>query len=160
MISEELILLVKKGFALSLDGIHGFAHWNRVLENGFKIADECGADKNIVELFTYLHDSKRTNNGFDAGHGGRAAAFARTLRGSLIHLNNEDFDLLEYACEHHTSGLTLAHVTIQTCWDADRLDLGRIGVKPDPKFLCTEIAKKPETIEWAYRRSRCMPNEW
>jgi uncharacterized protein len=159
MISEELIRLVKKEFALSLDDIHGLAHWNRVLENGLKIAGESGADKLIVELFTYLHDSKRTNNGFDPGHGKRAAAFARTLRGSLINLNNEDFELLEYACEHHTSGLTLAHVTIQTCWDADRLDLGRIGIKPDPKFLCTDIAKKAETIEWAYRRSRRMPNE-
>ncbi|MGO9117211.1 MAG: hypothetical protein ACLQPD_06315 [Desulfomonilaceae bacterium] len=40
-----------------------------------------------------------------------------------------------------------------TCWDADRLDIGRVGLKPVARKLCTEAAKKPEMIEWAYERS-------
>jgi uncharacterized protein len=41
-----------------------------------------------------------------------------------------------------------------TCWDADRLDLGRVGKRPSPRFLGTEYARRKDTIEWAYRRSR------
>jgi hypothetical protein len=33
-------------------------------------------------------------------------------------------------------------ITVQTCWDADRLDLPRVGIQPLPQFLCTEAAKK------------------
>ena len=40
-------------------------------------------------------------------------------------------------------------VTIQTCWDADRLDLWRIGIEPRPEYLYTEMAKKTEMIELA-----------
>ena len=44
-------------------------------------------------------------------------------------------------------------MTIQTCWDADRLDLGRVGMMPDPRFLSTEIAKRRDTICWADGRA-------
>ncbi len=126
----------------------------RVLENGWRIADLSGANREVVSLFAYLHDAKRRNNAVDPGHGKRGAAFARTLRGSLITLSDSDFDLLADACEQHTDGLTDSDVTIQACWDADRLDLGRIGVRPNPEFLCTDAAKRPEIIDWAYRRSQ------
>jgi len=33
-------------------------------------------------------------------------------------------------------------VTIQTCWDADRLDLGRVGIIPDPDRMCTGMGKQ------------------
>jgi uncharacterized protein len=36
---------------------------------------------------------------------------------------------------HHSEGAVHADPTVQTCWDADRLDLGRVGVMPDAKFL-------------------------
>jgi hypothetical protein len=44
--------------------------------------------------------------------------------------------------------------TVQTCWDADRLDLGRVGIKPHPDFLSPFAAK---LIEPAYRWSRGGP---
>ncbi len=28
--------------------------------------------------------------------------------------------------------------TIQSCWDADRLDLGRVGIIPNKRFLSDE----------------------
>ena len=34
------------------------------------------------------------------------------------------------------------HPTIGTCWDADRLDLGRVGIVPQPKFMSTAFAKE------------------
>ena len=45
-------------------------------------------------------------------------------------------------------------VTIQTCWNADRLDLGRVGIKPNPTYLGTAAARDQETIARAFARSK------
>lgn len=135
-------------------GIHGASHWGRVLENGLHVAAQNGADPQVVTLFAVLHDSRRVNDGHDPGHGRRGAELAQTLRGTLIPLNDDDFDRLYYACEHHTSGRTEGDLTVQTCWDADRLDLGRVGIWPDPRRLCTEHARHKPTIAWALQRSQ------
>ncbi len=65
----------------------------------------------------------------------------------------------------HTMGKTTGDVTVQTCWDADRLDLGRVGIRPHHKYLCTKAAKDAQMIAWAYHRSitNAVPaivNEW
>lgn len=154
IVTQELLKAVRCSFVLRLDGIHGEAHWKRVHENGLRLAERTGADTEIVALFAYLHDSKREDNGWDVEHGRRAAEFVHTLQGTLLSLPDEKLELLQYACAYHCDGLTEAGVTVQTCWDADRLDLGRIDIKPDPRYLCTEGAKDPEMLEWAFRRSQ------
>ena len=153
MISQDLMAVIEQGFALHLDGIHGKAHWARVRNYGLRLAERTGANPEVVELFAFLHDSKRMNDGHDPRHGARAAQFAASLRGSLLDLPESVFELLRFACEYHTNGLTEADVTVQTCWDADRLDLGRIGIRPDPRRLCTFAAKESATIEWAVAQS-------
>jgi uncharacterized protein len=154
MVPQDLISLVETGFALHLDGIHGRAHWARVRANGLRLTELTGANQRVVELFAILHDSKRLNDGRDPQHGARAAEFARGLLGSLVELSGAEFEILHYACAYHTSGMTEADITVQTCWDADRLDLGRTGIMPDPLRLCTDAAKEASMIEWAYRQSR------
>jgi hypothetical protein len=52
---------------------------------------------------------------------------------------------------HHSNGAVDADPTIQTCWDADRLDLGRVGIKPPARYLSLEAATH---IESAYNWSR------
>jgi len=42
---------------------------------------------------------------------------------------------------------------VQTCFDADRLDLGRVGKMPKTKYLCTDAGKSQEIIAWAHQRS-------
>jgi uncharacterized protein len=150
----KIIELVKQEFRIDWGGLHGGKHMARVLENGLRVADLSGANKEIVSLFAYFHDAKRFSNAVDPGHGKRGADFAKALRGSLVTLTDSDLELLSYACERHTDGLTEAEVTVQACWDADRLDLGRIGLRPNPEFLCTGAAKSPEIIKWAFRRSQ------
>jgi uncharacterized protein len=125
-----------------------------VLENGLHLAGLTGADEEIVSLFAILHDCRRTNEGEDYDHGQDAADFAQTLRGTLIHLDDDRFQLLYHACAHHTYGETKADITVQTCWDADRLDLGRVWIIPDPGKLCTEPAREPALIDWATQRAR------
>ncbi len=155
MISPELMTVVQNEFALDWDGLHGLYHWQRVREIGLRLARLTGANPTVVELFAFLHDAKRANNHRDPEHGARAAEFARSLQGSLIRLSDREFERLAFACRYHTNGLTEAHVTVQTCWDSDRLDLGRIGMTPDPRYLCTSAAREPEMIEWAMLQ--CQP---
>lgn len=154
MISKELIKLIKTEFALDWRGIHGVPHWSRVRINGLKLSEITGANEKIVELFAFLHDSKRKNESFDKNHGLRAAEFAREINDSLLFLNEKELDLLTFACTHHSEGLLTGDMTIQTCRDADRLDLGRVGKRPNPQYLCTEAAKNTEMIEWAFHRSK------
>lgn len=151
---RQLVELLRSDFALSWQGLHGLAHWQRVRQNGLRLARTTGANVQVVELFALLHDCKRISDRLDPDHGARAAEYARTLRGTWILLPDEDFGLLAYACRYHTDGWTQADVTVQTCWDADRLDLGRIGIRPDPAILCTAAAKEPSVLAWAWQRSR------
>jgi uncharacterized protein len=154
MISQRLLSEIRREFALPLDGIHGEPHWARVHENGRRLAQQTGADPQIVELFAYLHDSEREDDGWDQLHGPRAAEYVKSLHGSYLFLSDEELECLLYACAHHSDGLTEANITVQTCWDADRLDLGRIQIMPDAHYLCTPAAKDPAMIAWAYQRSR------
>ena len=105
-----------------------------------------------VQLFAVFHDSRRINEGQDDGHGERGADLAAELR-HLFTLSDADFDLLYEACARHTDGLVEGDITIQTCWDSDRLDLGRVGIVPAPKKLCTPAAKTWEIIKWADGRA-------
>jgi uncharacterized protein len=155
MPADLLLILhaVLVDYALPWGGYHGVAHWARVLENGLRLAEETGADLQVVRLFAVFHDARRINEGTDPQHGPRAAELARTLRGWLFDLPEPEFQLLHRACAGHTHERTHPDITIQTCWDADRLDLGRVGITPHPRYLCTEVAKRPATIEWADGRA-------
>lgn len=150
---KPILEIILKDYSLPLDGDHGVAHWARVLENGLKLAEETGADREIVQLFAVFHDSRRINEMTDPGHGPRAAEFVAELRGSAFELDDHAFRLLYLACEGHTHERTHPDVTIQTCWDSDRLDLGRVGITPHPSRLCTEVAKQPAMIKWADGRA-------
>lgn len=154
MISSELMKRIIRQYVLSLKGTHGISHWARVLENGRILARRTGAVIEVVELFAVFHDSERENEGWDSDHGLRGAEFAARLRGEHFDLPPREFDLLFTACGDHTRGKTAGDITIQTCWDADRLDLGRVGIAPDVQYLCTEPAKEATTRSWAEQRSR------
>lgn len=122
--------------------VHGPDHWRRVERNGLLLATRTGADIAVVRLFALFHDSRRENDGWDDGHGARGAEYAASLRGTVFHLADDRFELLHYACVWHTDGEHHADPTIGTCWDADRLDLGRVGIIPDPAFMSTEFGRE------------------
>jgi uncharacterized protein len=153
---KPIVHAILEQYWLPWDGTHGVARWARVLENGLRLAEMAGADIEVVQLFALFHDSQRVNEGTDVGHGYRGGGLAASLRGTHFHLSDERFDLLYLACAAHTDGLTEGNVTVQTCWDADRLDLGRVGIMPEPRRLCTRAAKKPEVLKWADRRGAML----
>lgn len=142
------------GYSLPLFGDHGIGHWGRVLENGQRLASLSGANLTVVQLFAIFHDSRRINEYDDPRHGTRGAALARELHGQFFQLSDSDLDLLTFACEHHTDMVTWPDATIQTCWDADRLDLLRVGIEPNPRYLNTTAAKSAEMLTWANTRAR------
>jgi uncharacterized protein len=145
---------VLEDYLLPPNGCHGVGHWARVLENGVRLSEETAANLNVVRLFAVLHDSRRQNESCDPEHGPRAAEFAAELRGTVFDLEDDEFHLLCRACSGHTHEKTHPDITIQTCWDSDRLDLGRIGITPHPSRLCTDIAKQPAIIGWADDRAK------
>lgn len=138
---------------MNLNGIHGFAHWQRVHENGLYLCRHIEADSRVVECFAYLHDCCRVWDGPNPAHGPRAAKFALEIR-EFLHLDDHAFALLQLACRGHERGKTSDNPTIGACWDSDRLDLGRVAIKTSPKYLSTEIAKRKSVLEWAHKRSR------
>ena len=145
---RQLEELVYAQFKLDINGIHGIKHWKRVQLIGRYLAKHTKADEEVVDLFAYLHDSKREDDNDDIYHGKRASVFVQELYNKRILTIREDqLKQLQFACEHHTnSAIKSKDITIQTCWDADRLDLWRLGIKPDPFFLNTEFAKQEKTI--------------
>ncbi len=149
----QILRRVLENYALRWDGIHGLTHWGRVLDNGLRLAPETGADPTVVTLFALFHDSRRENDGSDPHHGARGAEFGLSLRGSLFELDQRQAAQFEEACGYHTSGRTDGSATVRTCWDADRLDLPRVFITPDPAKLCTEAGRETVIRNWADDRA-------
>ena len=151
---SDLLKIVTKQFRLDPTSPHGPNHWMRVKRNGLELAERTGANKLIVELFAIFHDSCRVNDNHDKGHGKRGAKLAKKLhKMGCVPCSKDELDLLIRACERHTGGEIPDDITIATCWDADRLDLPRVGIAVIPDFLCTEQAKDPEFIELCRQRA-------
>jgi uncharacterized protein len=115
-----------------------------------KVGKAREADLLVVELFAFLHDSCRFDDYKDPLHGERGAEFAYGNNGKHFHLGSQQLDNLCFAIRHHSGGEVSTNATIQTCWDSDRLDLGRVGIIPSPRFLSEEASKIiDEAFDWS-----------
>ena len=123
---------------------HGVSHWQRVERNGILLSTENGCLRKGVRIkvilaFAYLHDKCRIDDWEDLEHGIRAAEMIQSIRKTVLKdLDNEEIDLLEKACRYHTTEHRTGNATIDICFDADRLDLERVGIIPDPERMATE----------------------
>ncbi len=157
-VPPDLIKQIRSQFRLDWHGVHGAPHWARVHRHGVYLAPRMGADIRVVELFAFLHDSQRENDYTDPGHGERAADYAQWLRQRrMFELEASAMELLQRACRGHSNGGTVEDVTVQVCWDADRLDLGRVGKRPDSRYLCTHAAQDPAYLAKALQWSQGAP---
>ena len=153
---EPLLAAVRERSTGIDSRIHGELHWRTVGANGLWLARSTErADSQVVFLFALLHDTMRLNDGYDPQHGHRAAAFAGELDAEgLLGIDQSQLDLLLHACAEHADGKVSTDPTIGSCWDADRLDLPRVGITPRPELFSTGIARngaKPpaESPAWA-----------
>lgn len=138
---------VIQNFKLDIDGDHGKYHWNRVYLNALMLSKHYSLDNDhFFALFALFHDSCRDNEFWDEKHGKHGGDYAKTFHNRGVFLTNNELDKLYFACANHTVS-DLSHpfskdIMVQICWDSDRLDLGRIGIQPDAKYLFTDYAKK------------------
>jgi uncharacterized protein len=157
-IDPSIYRYLKDQFRISWNGYHGGSHWARVKINGNILCDmheRRGHDvsRNVVDLFSILHDHQRVDEGQDFGHGQRAANELVSLRGKFFELPDAEFSALYRACVGHSDGGVHEELSVQICWDADRLDLARVGVIPNARYLCTQYAKRQDVIDAAIARS-------
>jgi len=141
--------------------IHGEDHWRKVAIVGRHLAAASPeADEELVVLFALIHDMRRENDDHDPQHGPRAALLARALNADFLGLEPARLDLLAEAIDGHTRMGPSADPTIGVCLDADRLNLWRVGITPDPRFLSTAFARRTETIAWAAGLNRAPAPDW
>lgn len=123
---------------------HGITHWQHVEAFGLAMADQCpAADRDVITWFAYLHDCMRGCEGVCMQHGPAAAKFINKIRKTyLSDLSDEQVRTLKMACRYHTSRRRTGNLTADICLDADRLDLPRVNITPDPKLMASDIGKK------------------
>lgn len=147
--APQFLSLVRKNLRVSIEGIHGIRHWERVYRIGSVLSNRTGADLQVVQAFAWVHDARRYTDGSDPGHGKRGAIFARQINDRFLHLTQDQLNILCIACTSHSGGDTTEDPTVGTCWDADRLDLARLSIEPDVGMLSTVAARDEEFICWA-----------
>jgi len=124
--------------------VHGPWHWEKVEKNALFLASNTpGSDKVVAQLFSLIHDTMRENEDEDPEHGHRSAAYAKELfdQGKL-EITEDQLAVLMEACKYHNDGKVTDDPTIGVCWDADRLDLTRVGIIPNPDLLSTKAGKE------------------
>ena len=156
LLCPKILSEIRGQFQLDWWGCHGVEHWARVLENGlFLCCGVAGARVDVVVSFALFHDACRENEYSDPEHGHRAALLAERYHGAgALRLDAPGLGLLMEACRGHDQGRVSADPTVGVCWDADRLDLARVGIVPSARFLSCAPARVAETIERCVAASR------
>jgi uncharacterized protein len=151
---NRIVQSILSEYRLNLRGTHGAWHWLRVRSNGLALAEATpAADREVVELFALLHDSQRFDEYEDIEHGKRAAEFVERLSAEgVITLGQARLKTLMKACAGHTIEVRSTDPTIGCCYDADRLDLSRLGDAPDDRFMSTVASADPELRRLAWGR--------
>ena len=129
---------------LHLHNNHGKVSGRPSFKNDEHLGLENGTIRNdinikVVRFFAYLHDKCRLDDWDDLEHGVRAADMLSTLKDTVLKdFTDEEIMLLEKACRYHTTVQRTGIPTVDVCFDADRLDLGRVGIVPNPMLMATE----------------------
>ncbi len=154
LLNEKIDFLTNSFFdekcSLDYNSIHGFNHSRNVKKIGNYLASKTGADKEVINCFSYLHDIGRQTEAEEPGHGEKSATLVnKYFNKEELKLSAEQYDKLIKAISNHDSSNGQSDdITTQTCWDADRLDLWRLNIIPDPDLLFTDIAKEDTTLDW------------
>jgi len=141
---DDVYYHARNVFKCDPTSVHGAQHWRNVESNGMQFCKRTGADLTVVRCFALLHDCCRKDDGADPKHGVRSAdrlsEFAKQLA-VLKGLDRDQMRLLDYAIRHHVAGKVSDDPTIGTCWDADRLELDRVGIVADERYMSTAMGK-------------------
>lgn len=136
---------------VTAESIHGPPHWRRVVRLALELARREGGDLLVAALFGACHDVARVHDGRDFEHGPRAAKEIHRTIAPRLDLSDDQLSCLLEAILRHTDGDISGDPTLGACWDADRLDLVRIGFDVDGALLSTAAAALPDVQEAAAR---------
>lgn len=153
---RNIIRKICDEYKLALHGEHGVNHWLRVLRNGLEIASRTeGVDEEVLFWFAFFHDSKRECENTDIEHGPRASKFVWEEREKLG-LSESQLGKLMKACEIHSHPVKSSDPTIACCIDADKLDLRRVRITPDSKYMSLKESCEADLMASSNKRA----NEW
>lgn len=139
---------------------HGRTHWRAVAATAVWLSERTvGADPKVARCFGLLHDCARSGDGDDPEHGPRAAQLVPRLPDALLPLSATQRSLLRSACAAHSLGTASQDPTIACCFDADRLQLVRLGRTVDPRYLSTLRARDADAAAFA-AAAAAQPPDW
>lgn len=153
VLPKKTLIKLYNHFRLDINGVHGYNHWVRVVQNGIEISKEMGTSRKQAIIFGFFHDIERYNDDEDPEHGARGADFMLSLK-SEINLTEKELESVFLGCEGHNFRKNIKDLEIGACWDADRLDLYRSEIIPDPAYLNSTYTKRKDSIEKAMKRSK------
>jgi hypothetical protein len=144
--------------------MHGERHWRGVAWAGLRIAELRGDLRpEVMVAFGLLHDCRRETDDWDPEHGDRAAHVASRSAPLKRLLGAEGRDLVAEACRLHERGRTCPETPqIGACWDADRVNLVRLGFRLDPRYF-TVLSPDDGTLQAVSEETRQIinaPPEW
>lgn len=144
-----LLQSLKRDIKIDWWGHHGVRHWARVRRNGRVIARHFpGVDLQVLDLFAVLHDCMRESEDEDWQHAERSGLRIERREFRLPGLSHHQQALLARAVSHHNNpAVSPRDITVAACWNADRLDLGRVGITPREDLLCA-AALPPREVWW------------
>ncbi len=130
---------------------YGDRHWRATALTGLHLTELTpGADAEGVVMFACLFDVMREGDGPDRAHAARAAdLFLELVAEGLDGFppDSPRSEAMEYAIRFHEAGLITDDVVVGVCWDADRLQAFRLGVRPKLHSLSTRAAKDPSSMQ-------------
>lgn len=137
---------------IDFNGVHGFAHWQAVYRTGRLLSNQ--VDGTVLFLFSVFHDFFRETDYADPKHGERAVESMSLIEAHLKMvgktLTKLQMEKLAFALKYHDlepeaygqlDSPLKDDKTVQICLDADKLDLGRVGIQPDERYFLTKEAK-------------------
>lgn len=147
LVAQCVPYVLRESYTLNVlqSRLHGLDHWHRVWKNALLLTGTSSdADMEVVALFCLFHDSMRFNDNQDPNHGIRGyrlwERFFQMHDDLERYFSDNQGELLLEACAEHDRGETTTDPTIAVCWDADRLDLHRVGIWPDARYMSTQEA--------------------
>lgn len=158
MIDQDSLACLKTYWSYDSQ-LHGARHWAHVAYFGRKLATMSGLDESAfrcVNAFAWTHDLWRMHDGGGNQHGRDGFDRFQELDCDLVRqLNEPERQFVARCIRHHSDGYTARDAceqglfdgiglpdlwmidTAGCCWDADRLDLSRLGRSPIARYMST-----------------------
>ena len=140
--------------------IHGELHWRAVSQAGIEIAKLNGGRTEIAMAFGLIHDSQRLCDDWDPEHGLRAAKWASKSKRLLDLIGKDGRDIVAAAARDHEKGKVTQDRNIGTCWDADRINLWRVGLMPHADFFSVLKGDHFQKMRLSYKTGWRTPMTW